>query len=147
MPTTALHRHATHPAGTLGGDHLDTPVRDIMTPGVVSIPEDATLVQVFRALRAHEVHAVLVVGSRQGAPLGWITARGLLAWLGKDPGLVHARDAITERAQTIEAGAPAREALRALSQIDTTHLLVVRGRDLFPEGVVTAINLVTLERG
>ena len=133
--------------GHLGGDHLDTPVRDIMTPGVVSIPEDASLTQVFRAMRAHDVHAVLVVGARHGAPLGWVTARGLLAWLGKDPGLVHARDAVTERARTIGASAAARDALIALSQPDTTHLLVTRGEDQAAEGVISAVNLITLERG
>jgi CBS domain-containing protein len=142
-----MHRHGDHRTGELRGDHLDTPVRDIMTPGVVSISDDASHTQVVRALRAHEVHAVLVVGSGHGWPLGWVTARGLLAWIGKDLGLVHARDAVTERAETIEAGAPARDALRMLSQPHTTHLLVTRGQDAVPQGVVSAINLVALERG
>lgn len=87
------------------------------------------------------------MGSQHEAPLDWVTARGLLAWIGKDTGLVHAREAVTERAQTIEAGASACDALRALSQPDTTHLLVTRGQDAVPEGVLSAINLVTLERG
>jgi len=136
-----------HRGAVLAGDHLDTPVRDLMTPGVVSIADDASLVQVFRAMRSHQVHALLVVGGQHGWPLGWVTARGLLAWVGEDVGLAHAREAITERAQTIDAGASAREALLLLSQPDTSHLLVVRGHDSVPEGVLSAINLVELERG
>lgn len=147
MPTTALDTHGSHHPGHLGGDHLDTPVRDIMTPGVVSIAEDASLTQTLRAMSAHDLHAVLVIGSKDRAPLGWVTARGLLAWIGQDPGLVHARDAVTERAETIEPGASARDALRALSQPEITHLLVTRSTDAFPEGVVSAINLIALERG
>ncbi len=147
MPTTSIQSHGFRHPGDLGGDHLDTPVRDIMTPGVVSIPEDASLTQAVRAMRAHDVHAVLVVGSQHGAPLGWVTARGMLAWIGGDTGLVHARDAVTERALMIEAGASAREALRMLSQPGTTHLLVSRGGDGLPEGVMSAVNLVNLERG
>jgi CBS domain-containing protein len=147
MPTTALHKHGDHRTGDLAGDHLDTPVRDIMTAGVVSIADDASLAQVFRAMRAHDVHAVLVVGSGHGWPLGWVTSRGLLAWIGGDVGLAHAREAVTERAHTIDAGAPARDALRMLSQPDASHLLVTRGDDAVPEGVVSAMNLVALEHG
>ena len=147
MPITSTHRHGDHRIGEIGGDHLDIPVRDVMTPGVVSIAEDASLIQVFRAMRAHDVHALLVVGTQHGSPVGWVTARGLLAWIGKDVGLAHARDAVTERVQTIEAGAAAREALRMLSQPETSHLLVTRGRDVVPEGVISPVNLITLERG
>jgi len=147
MPSTTLHKHGVQRYGEHGGDHLETPVRDLMTPGVVTIAEDASLSQVFRAMRAHDVHAVLVVGSRRGVPLGWITARGLLAWMEHDPGLVHARDAVTERVRTIEPGSPARDAVVALSSVDTTHLLVSHGDDRMPEGVVSAVNLVALGRG
>jgi CBS domain-containing protein len=128
-------------------DSLDTPVREFMTPGVVSIVDDASISQVFRAMRRHNLHALLVVGGKHGWPLGWVTADGLLAWIGNDSRLAHAQDAITERAETIEAGASAREALQLLSQPDTTHLLVVRGRDSVPEGVLSAVDLIALEPG
>ena len=36
------------PPAHLGGDHLDTPVRDVMSPGVLSVVEDASLRQVLR---------------------------------------------------------------------------------------------------
>jgi CBS domain-containing protein len=143
MPTTAVKPRPSH----LGGDHLDTPVRDVMTAGVVTISEDASLAQVLRALRAHEVHAVLVSGSRHGKPLGWITARGLLAWMGSDASLVRARDLVTEQPQTIDPLATAREAVVALSRAETTHLLVASRDDRAPEGVLTAVNLVALEQG
>jgi len=139
---------ATHGRGAItGGDHLDTPVRDVMTPGVVSISEDASLVQVLRALRAHDVHALLVSGAQHGKPLGWVTVEGLLGWMGQDPGLACARDVVTERVHTIDPLAPAREAVTALSSPDTTHLLVCRSEEGAAEGVVSAVNLVTLERG
>lgn len=132
---------------TITAGSLDTPVRDFMTPGVVSITDDASLAQVFRAMRKHHLHALLVVGGKHGWPLGWVTADGLLAWIGEDRRLAHAQDAITERANTIESHASAREALRLLSQPDTTHLLVVRGQDSVPEGVVSAVDLIALDCG
>jgi CBS domain-containing protein len=40
--------------------------REIMTPGVVAIVEDASLKQAFNAMAAHAVHAVLILGRDQG---------------------------------------------------------------------------------
>jgi CBS domain-containing protein len=146
MPTTvtAAHRRNTpSPAGS--GDHLETPVREFMTPGVLTIAEDASLRHLYRAMVAHSVHAVLVVGRSEGRPLGWVTARGLLAWVGRDASLASAREAITERSATIEPSASAREALGALSRTGTSHLLVCRAGQGMPEGVVSELDLIALE--
>ena len=146
MPTTvtaAHRRNAPTPGG--GGDHLQTAVRDFMTPGVLTITEGASLGHVYRAMVAHSVHAILVVGQTEGRALGWVTARGLLAWAGRDQSLAFARDAITERAVTIEPNASATEALTALSQAATSHLLVCHHAAATPEGVVSALDLVALE--
>ena len=68
------------------------------------------------------------------------------AWLGRArPGLVAARDAITERPSKIDPSASAREALTALSQAGTSHLLVCRHEDATPEGVVSDLDLIALE--
>ena len=62
-----------------------------MRPGVVTVAEDVSLLQVQRAMISHAVHAVLIVGTR--GPVGWITAGGLMPWLGQEPALVvSARD-------------------------------------------------------
>ena len=146
MPTTvtaAHHRNIPFPAAS--GDHLETQVRDFMTPGVLTIAEDASLRHVYRAMAVHSVHAILVVGRTSGRPLGWVTARGLLAWVGLDRSLASARDAITERPLMIDPSAVAREALTALSQVGTSHLLVCRGSEGMPEGVVSELDLIALE--
>jgi CBS domain-containing protein len=126
------------------GDYLDIPVRDIMTPGVLTISEDASLLHTFGVMVSHRVHAVLVVGRKGATPLGWVTARGLLGWIGRDTALARARDAVTERPQPIEPSATAREALTALSKANVSHLLVAHAPDLFPEGVVSEMDLMTL---
>jgi CBS domain-containing protein len=146
MPTTvtaARHRDTAFPAAT--GDHLETPVHEFMAPGVLTIAEDASLEHVYRAMLAHSVHALLVTGRAEGKPLGWVTARGLLGWVGRDRSLASAREAITERPFKIASSATAREALRALSQPGTTHLLVCRHEDAMPEGVLSELDLVGLE--
>jgi CBS domain-containing protein len=147
MPTTSVRGSGQPHHAERGGDHLQTAVRDVMTPGVVTISEDASLLQALRAIRAHDVHAILVVGARDPKPIGWLTVDGLLEWIGQDASLLCARDAISEMPAVIDPLASARDALAMLSQPDTQHLLVCRQPDGAPEGVVTAVNLVTLEHG
>jgi CBS domain-containing protein len=139
----AMTTTAAYPMGTAAPDapNAET-VREVMTPGVVTIAEDASLTQVCRAISAHGVHAILVVGRDAGTPLGWVTARGLLGWLGRDHAFSSAREAVTEEAVTIEPSASVREALVALSQPGTSHLLVAHASHLLPEGVVSDIDLV-----
>jgi CBS domain-containing protein len=115
-----------------------------MTPGVVTIVEDASVKQARRAMDAHRVHSILVVGSGQGRPLGWITARGLLAWIDRDESLCFARDAITEPPTTIEPSASVHEAIRAILQPGVTRLLVQHHPDRYPEGVIGERDLVAL---
>lgn len=136
---------STHPS--LGNSpRLGREVRELMTPGVVTIAEDASVKQARRAMRAHRVHAVLVLGADQGRPLGWVTARGLLNWIERDETLACARDAITEAPATITPSASVREAIRAILQPGVTHLLVQDRPGRAPEGVVTDSDLLALER-
>jgi CBS domain-containing protein len=90
----------------------------------------------------HRVHAVLVLGASKGTPLGWITARGLLGWIGRDRELASARDAITERVTAVHPNERVRVALYALQTGGTTRLLVRRRPSQLPEGVVTDLDLV-----
>jgi CBS domain-containing protein len=122
----------------------DREVRDLMTPGVVSIVEDASLSQACRALTRHRVHAVLVLGRRQGRPLGWVTARGLLGWLHRDLSSIPARNAIVEPPVTVEPSATASEAVGLLSREGVSHLLVSHSPDLLPEGVVSDADLARI---
>ncbi len=118
--------------------------RELMTPGVVTLVEDASLKHAFNAMTAHGVHAVLIVGRGQGKPLGWVTGRGLLSRLEDDPGLIRVRDAITERPISIAPGTSARDALRELSQAGVSHLMVAHAENLMPEGVLSELDLMRL---
>jgi CBS domain-containing protein len=126
------------------GDRLDTPVREIMRPGVIVLSEEASVVQAQRALIAHGVHAVLVLERGSPRPLGWITSRGLLSWSDRDVSLASSRDAVTEPPVVIEPSASAREALELLEGQAATRLLVSRHSDGLPEGVVADVDLLRL---
>ena len=139
MISDRLHPSAVHTA-----DRLDTAVRDVMRPGVIVIAGHASVARAQRALLAHGVHAVLVLEDNGGRPLGWVTSRGLLSWAHRDIALSCARDAVSEPPLAIDPSASAREALVLLEREGATRLLVVRGDDGVPEGVVADVDLLRL---
>jgi signal-transduction protein with cAMP-binding, CBS, and nucleotidyltransferase domain len=120
---------------------LEREVADLMTPGCVVISEAASVADAARAIAAHRVHAVLVVGARNGTPLGWVTHRGLLGWIGRDRSLARATEAITEQVRAIPAHESVRTALYALSMSGTTRLLVRSRPKEMPEGVLSDFDL------
>ena len=135
----ASSRHA--PSGSLADDILEREVCDFMTPGCLTISEDASVAQAAAAMSVHRLHAILVVGASNGTPLGWVTARGLLGWLGSDRGVASARDAITEQVTAIHPHESVRVALYALSTAGTTRLLVRQRPHNLAEGVLTDFDL------
>lgn len=128
----------------LARERLATPVREFMRPGVITIPEHASLLEAKRAMVRHGVHAILVVGATGGRPLGWVSAGGLLPWLERDVSAIQASHAITEPAHYIQPGDTAEDALEALAQPGVTHLLVGPMPGEAPHGVVAPIDLVDL---
>src|SRR5688572_13151915 len=120
---------------------LESPVYKFMTPGCTVISEKATVADAAAVIAQQRVHAVLVLGADNGTPLGWITARGLLGWLGRDRSLAPARDAITEQVTAVDPQERVRIALYALSTAGTTHLLVRRKPHKLPLGVLTDFDL------
>ena len=120
---------------------LERPVSEFMTPGCIVISEAARVADAAKVIAEQRVHAVLVVGADNGTPLGWITARGLLGWLGRDRSLAPARDAITEQVTAVDPQERVRIALYALSTAGTTHLLVRRKPHKLPLGVLTDFDL------
>jgi CBS domain-containing protein len=114
--------------------------RDVMTADVVTVSDDATLDDAVDAMAAHRIHAVLVVGSDTGTPLGWITTRGLLGVIGW-PAETPATEAITERATAIEPTASLRAAIYALALPGVTRLLVRKRGETVPEGVISDFDL------
>lgn len=123
---------------------LDRTVREIMRPGVITIAEDASLAQAYRAMTSHGVNSVLVVGARHGTPLGWVTARGLLDWVDRDPTLTRVHQAISEEPVAIHPSANVREAVAALSRPGVLQLMVTRRDDRTPQGVVSASDVIRL---
>jgi CBS domain-containing protein len=125
---------------------LEREVAEFMTRGCVVISDAASVADAAKALLAHHVDAVLVMGARTGLPLGWVTASGLMDWPGTDREQSPARGAITEPVRAISPHECVRVALYALSLSRTGRLLVRSKRDQTPEGVLTHFDLAIAAR-
>lgn len=123
---------------------LATPLRELMTPGVVAVPASASLKRVFEAMQAHRVHAVLVVDDGSAAPLGWVTSRALLRYATADLSLHTARDAVDEPAISLSPSATAAEAIEQLLAGEANRIAVCRDAAALPEGIVSDLDLVAL---
>jgi len=134
LPTA--HDALDSPTPRFAEGALELEVREVMTSGVVSIPDDAMLEEAIDLMGASGVHGILVVGRRTGTPLGWVTTRGLLGLIGIGGG-TPLTEAITEEAKAIEPTASLRSAVYALSFPGVTRLLVRRRDEIEPEGVIT----------
>ena len=123
-------------------DAADTEVRHVMRPGVVALPEDASVLEARRAMQSHGVHAVLVVQRAHGRPFGLVTPHKLLDWIDKDEAVGYAREAIGQAPVWIQPTATVREAAQLLREPHIAHVLVRRRDEEMPEGVVTARDLL-----
>lgn len=128
----------------ISGQRLDTPLRELMTPGVITLPDSAALRAVFEAMRDHRIHAVLVVDRQSGAPRGWVTSRALLTHAATELGLVTAGHAVDEPVVTLDPAATAGEAVERMLASGASRIAVSHAHARLPEGVVSDLDLVAL---
>lgn len=73
------------PVETLTDQVGETPVRDLMTPGVFTVFPEATLEEVVHSLTAFKVHRVFVIEENGTKLLGIITTMDVLNWMDTHP--------------------------------------------------------------
>lgn len=137
MSATTVPRH------TRETNRSEEALRDVMSAGVIVIPEEASAAQVQRALVAHGVHAILVL-EHDGRPVGWATTAGLMGVCDRDTALLSARYVVTEEAVTLEPSVTVREALEIMRARSVPRVLVSRPGCRLPEGVVAELDLLTV---
>ena len=142
VPVSADYQSEAYRTRERRGARIKQAVRDCMTAGVITIAAGATVREAYRAMAKHRVNSLLVLGAEDGQMLGWLTARGLLAQMDRDPDVSRARDVVCEPVIALDPSASVDEALAALRRRPVSQVLVIRGGDRMPEGVVTPADLV-----
>ena len=125
---------------------LDRPVVDVMHTGHISVAARMPLADAARTMAARRVHAVLVLAD-DGAPVGWVTARGMLHNLPRDWADATVGDAISEKLAGVSPTSTVRDALGAFLATGASHVLVRSPDDGSVLGVIADSDLLGLLAG
>jgi CBS domain-containing protein len=120
----------------------ETPVGDVMSSGVVALPDDATIGACAAAMFERHTHAVLILDGRTRRPLGWLLHREVLRHLRSDPLTTLAAEAISHEPATIHPEASIEEAVDRMVGEGLSHLLVAVAPDAPPAGVLSTWDVV-----
>jgi CBS domain-containing protein len=115
-----------------------TTAEDLMTPNPVSISENATTPEAAAVLTAREISAVPVI-NEAGRPVGVLSRADLVRQERHGPSTV--RDIMTQAVLTIDAAAPAWEAVAKMTAFKVHRLFVVDGTGVLI-GVISAFDVV-----
>lgn len=120
---------------------LETSVIDLMHADPVRVDGTVPFAEAARLMVVHRVHAILVCDPN-GAPLGWMTTRGMVHNAPRDWASASAREAISEPSITVGAEATGRQALEAMLAAGASHILVCDGPRAGVLGVISELDLL-----
>jgi len=124
-----------------------TPVRAVMSPGVIAISGETTVSACAATMHARRTHAVLIVDEVTRTPAGWVFHRDVLKHLHEDPLTTRAADVVSQEATYIDPEETVEEAADRMVAGDLSHVLVGHGPDSIPEGVLSSWDLVAYYAG
>ena len=124
-----------------------TPVREVMSPGIIAISGDTTIRDCAASMSERGTHAVLVVDPTTRTPAGWVFHRDILSHLREDPFVTRAADVVSQEATYIHPEETVDEAANRMIEEDCTHLLVGDGPEAVPQGVLSSWDLVRYYAG
>jgi CBS domain-containing protein len=126
---------ATERGVTVGG---------VMHAGVVTCRPDTSLRTVAHILAAHRIHAVIVAGPEETAPVAVVTDRDVVFAhsVGKLDDLA-ARDAASEPTITVRADLDLRYASDLMVRYGTMHVVVTAPSDRRPLGILSSLDVAS----
>lgn len=125
----------------------DTPVRSIMSPGVIAMSGEATVASCAAAMSSRRTHAVLIIDPANRVPLGWVFHKDVLGHLRDDPYTTRAADVVSAEASWIHPEETVEIAADTMVEQGISHLLVGHGSGTLPEGVLSSWDLVAFYAG
>jgi predicted transcriptional regulator len=120
---------------------LDFPVRNFVNKKLITIDEDATVLEASRLLKAKEVRSIIV--TRAGEPIGIVTERDIV-YRGSELNLLPSDSKLTKIMASpiinIDSSEPISSALQLMKKNNLRRLLVKEGNQ--PIGMVTQAAII-----
>jgi CBS domain-containing protein len=125
----------------------ETPVRSVMSPGIIVLSGEATVAACAAAMSERRTHAVLIIDPGTREPLGWVKHKDVLHHLRRDPYTTRAADVVSAEATWIHPEETVEAAAERMVADDISHILVGHGTGTLPEGVLSSWDLVAFYAG
>jgi CBS domain-containing protein len=124
----------------------ETPVADVMHPGIVSCQRDSTAIEIARLMSAAAVHSVAVLSpspEQLHDPLIWgiVTDLNLLAALAEDTTTATAESLATEQVIRIRSTDTVNDAASAMVRYNAHHLVVIDPETNAPIGILSTVDI------
>ena len=118
----------------------DKKVRDLMTYGVVTVPEYAKVINVIKILTEGYVHGVVVVG-KEGKAAGVISEIDISKAFGQDLEEVAAKEIMSKPARTIDINATVGDAAKTMREGGFDRLIIL-DKNGFPRGIISVTDII-----
>lgn len=121
-------------------------VGDVMRPGVISCPREATLSSMAATLVTHGIHAVVVSPLSPATPL-IVTDMEIVRAAVEQPGTATAADVAREPIATVSADATLDDAVEMMAARYVTHLLATDPASGAPAGILSSLDVAAVAGG
>gem|GEM_PF-804619 len=118
----------------------DKRVRDLMTHGVVTVPEYAKVINVIKILNEGHVHGVVVVG-KEGKAVGVISEIDIPKAFGKDLGRITAKEIMSSPVKTIDVNSSILDATKIMKKKNIDRLFILDKKG-FPRGIISITDVI-----
>jgi len=118
----------------------DKKVRELMTYGVVTVPEYAKVINVVKILTEGYVHGVVVVG-KEGKATGVISEIDISKAFGHEFGEVTAREIMSKPVKTIDVNATVVDAAKIMREGGVDRLIILDKKG-FPRGILSVTDII-----
>lgn len=117
-------------------------VRDAMSPEVVEIPEDATLLAAAKRMTDARVNSLIVRPEGKEDPFGIVTSTDIVDAIadGLDLSEAQVAEVATAPLVTVTPGVPLAYAARLMKKTNLRHLAVFNGREIV--GILSAFDMM-----
>ncbi|MEE8432413.1 MAG: CBS domain-containing protein [Candidatus Desulfatibia sp.] len=118
----------------------DMLVKDLMTYGVITVPETDTVTEVIQVLVEGHVHGVAVI-SEKNEPIGIISEIDIVKAFGKDFNEVTAKDIMSGHVESVDMNMTIKDAATVMKEKEFTRLLVVDDKKVL-RGILSLTDIV-----
>lgn len=118
----------------------DLEVKDLMTWGVVTVPEDSRVIDVVNILVSGHVHTVAVV-SKTGKAVGIVSDIDIIKAFGRDFSEVSVGEIMTKNIKTVRPDTKIKDAGEMMEKYDIHRLIVLNGNGNL-QGVLSVTDIM-----